>query len=161
MTPASKSFRCLALVACVPGSVVASGMSSHPDFQSCISNPATCTRLSLTSTSLTGTVPSELFAATGLTSLNLLRNLLTGTVPTELAALTNLVSLDLYRNLLTGTIPTEMAALTNMLFLELHYNSLTGTIPTELGEMTDMRWMCAHAPCERTQEEQCAPAPLT
>ncbi|KAL7529696.1 hypothetical protein ACHAXR_003102, partial [Thalassiosira sp. AJA248-18] len=54
---------------------------------------------------------------------------LTGTIPTELGLLTELEVLDLQRNMLRGSIPQEVANLKKLTKLDLTQCFLTGTLP--------------------------------
>ncbi len=62
---------------------------------------------------------------------------LSGSMPPELGALSGLRRLDLSRNALTGDIPPELGNLSNLLFIRLAGNSLTGCIPAELRSVGD------------------------
>jgi hypothetical protein len=56
-------------------------------------------------------------------------NQLTGAVPTELGALTGLSQMQFYSNQLTGTVPTELGALTGLSNLAFSSNQLMGAVP--------------------------------
>ena len=92
-------------------------------------------RVDLPANNLTGPIPSELGALSGLTRLALHQNHLTGTIPPELDKLASLQNLNLSENQLNGTIPPGLGSLANLGTLELHSNNLTGTIPPELGNL--------------------------
>eukprot|EP00873_Tetraselmis_striata_P010696 jgi/Tetstr1/430960/TSEL_020715.t1 len=87
---------------------------------------------------LTGTVPLQLSTLTGLDYLYLHNNQLTGTVPPQLSTLTGLSSLYLYNNQLTGTVPPQLSTLTGLDYLILHNNTLTGTVPPQLSPLTGL-----------------------
>jgi len=111
------------------------------------------TKIILSYSDLTGTLPNSLVNLTGLTELDLHNNQLTGTIPTLPTGLTlldlsynqlagaipslptGLTWLDLSRNQLTGIIPTLPTGLTD---LNLSNNQLTGTIPTLPTGLTDL-----------------------
>ena len=71
-------------------------------------SPGRITELLLTSKSLTGTIPPDLWRLDGLENLSLENNQLTGTIPTELTNLANLQKLLLDNNQLTGCIPPAL-----------------------------------------------------
>ena len=71
-------------------------------------SPGRITELLLTSKSLTGTIPPDLWRLDGLENLSLENNQLTGTIPSELTNLANLQQLRLSNNQLTGCIPPAL-----------------------------------------------------
>jgi len=82
---------------------------------------------------LTGTIPTELSALTGLSYLSLFENELTSTIPAELAALTGLTRMLLWSNNITGTIPSELMALTGLTKMVVCDNiGLCGDVPAGL-----------------------------
>ncbi|KAH7294279.1 hypothetical protein KP509_28G063700 [Ceratopteris richardii] len=85
--------------------------------------------LDLSGNMLSGSVPDDIGALTGLFNLNLSHNALTGSIPTSLAKVLTLESLDLSDNLLTGPIPPQLTQLTSLSFLNLSDNQLSGSIP--------------------------------
>lgn len=89
-------------------------------------------RLVLQENQLTGSIPAELGALSGLVTLDLYGNQLTGAIPVELGNLSDLHYLNLGSNSLTGGIPAELGGLANLDSLRLSYNELTGPIPAEL-----------------------------
>jgi hypothetical protein len=75
---------------------------------SCVS--VTCadndiTKIDLSASGLTGTIPSSLGSLAKLTSMDLFQNGLKGTIPPSLASLAKLTRLCLYFNFLTGLVP--------------------------------------------------------
>jgi Leucine-rich repeat (LRR) protein len=56
-----------------------------------------------------------------------------GSLPTEFGLLTSLQELNLRVNTLSGTIPSTMGAMISLKELDLHANKLHGEVPTELG----------------------------
>eukprot|EP00241_Pyramimonas_parkeae_P004784 CAMPEP_0114246172 /NCGR_PEP_ID=MMETSP0058-20121206/12309_1 /TAXON_ID=36894 /ORGANISM="Pyramimonas parkeae, CCMP726" /LENGTH=350 /DNA_ID=CAMNT_0001359317 /DNA_START=587 /DNA_END=1640 /DNA_ORIENTATION=+ len=110
-------------------------------YQACIAAPATCTRMWLRASQLTGTIPTQLGTLTSITHIEIHTNQLTGTLPTELGALTRMTRMSFFFNWLTGTVPTELGALTRITHLGLGSLRLTGTVPTELGALTSMSWI--------------------
>jgi Asp-tRNA(Asn)/Glu-tRNA(Gln) amidotransferase C subunit len=97
-----------------------------------LSNLTQLTHLDLSRNTLTGHIPSSVFAnLTQLTHLDLSRNTLTGHIPPSVFAnLTQLAHLDLSGNTLTGDIPPSVFAnLTQLAHLDLSENTLTGDIP--------------------------------
>ena len=115
----------------------------------CSRVPAICdgtwsgTSLSIAGQGLDGTLPTELFQYTNVTSINLGSptgdiNQVSGTLPTHIGLLTDLTSLILYRNRFSGTLPTEIGLLTRLANLQLYTNQLSGTLPTEIGRLTQL-----------------------
>mmetsp|Transcript_21697 Transcript_21697/g.32923 ORF Transcript_21697/g.32923 Transcript_21697/m.32923 type:complete len:695 (-) Transcript_21697:32-2116(-) len=90
------------------------------------------THLDLTSTGLTGDMPT----LEGMTNLKYLfmahTNFTAGTIPSQFAQLTRLVDLSLKDSQRTGTIPADWTNLTNLVLLDLDDNDLTGSIPEDL-----------------------------
>ena len=97
------------------------------------------TTLLLMSNNLTGSIPPELGALTGLTNLVLAGNDLTGPIPPELGALPLLRDLALDGNAIDGAIPPELGSLSSLSTLSLNHNDLTGAIPPELGGLDSLR----------------------
>ncbi|KAK3232876.1 hypothetical protein CYMTET_56800 [Cymbomonas tetramitiformis] len=93
----------------------------------------------VSSGSLTGTIPTTVGALTTLTSLSVSTNQLTGTWPTEIGQLTRLTSLHIGKNSFTGTLPSQVAGLTSLNFLSATSNSLRGTLPSELGSVGQLK----------------------
>ena len=104
-----------------------------------ISPPGRVTALSLSSSGLVGTLPSELGRLTALTHLNLNLNGLSGSIPSELGRLSNLTQLLLGHNGLSGSIPSELGHLSNLTELYLRNNGLSGSIPSELGQLVALK----------------------
>lgn len=97
------------------------------------------TRIDLGANQLSGTIPSQLFLLSQLTSLNLNRNKIFGTIPTEIGQISLLENLDLHSNPLTGTIPSEVGYLTNIQHLFIFKNELTSFLPTNIGLCTELK----------------------
>ena len=87
---------------------------------------------------LSGRIPPELGALTGLKRLELGGNELSGAIPRQLGNLESLTVLDLAQNSLTGEIPPELGNLRNLEGLALGSNELTGNIPPQLGNLRDI-----------------------
>ena len=96
------------------------------------------TTLNMSDRSLTGTIPAELGALTGLTQLYLYDNQLSGAIPAELGNLTNLTELRLDNNrharypnvVLSGPVPASFTALTSL--TEFHVQHSRVTVPSAL-----------------------------
>lgn len=88
--------------------------------------------LSLASSGLSGTLPTEIGLLTWIDSLLLNGNSIGGTIPTEIGLLNNTSTLTLDYNEFTGPIPSQLALLTLLPQIILESNYLSGTIPTEL-----------------------------
>ena len=97
--------------------------------------------LYLSYNSLSGSIPAELGNLTNLRNLYLLSNSLSGSIPAELGNLTNLSHLYLWGNSLDGSIPSTLGNLTNLMSLTLAVNSLSGSIPSELGNLTNLTYL--------------------
>jgi hypothetical protein len=86
--------------------------------------------LNLVNTSLSGTIPSELFQSPVLSFLRLNNNLLTGTLPTDVSGDAAIQEVLLQRNRLSGTIPsaylTQLTAIVRLYFGE---NQFSGSLP--------------------------------
>ena len=92
----------------------------------------------LQSNNLTGPLPPELGALTGLQTLALSHNQLNGVMPLELSLLTNLQFLALDHNHLSGAIPSSLGALNRLRYLVLNNNQLVGSIPATLGALQSL-----------------------
>jgi len=97
--------------------------------------------LDLTGMQLEGSIPTELFLLTHLTSLLLSTNQLTGRIPVEIAALTQLESLDFDGNPLIGQIPSELFELPWLEKLSFFANLLSGTVPANLSNATNLAFL--------------------
>ena len=104
-------------------------------------SPPRVLSLNLTTTGLTGEVPSELGELSELRYLHLYGNDLSGEIPPELGHLANLDTLDLGDNQLTGTIPPELGQLARLVSLDLSANQLTGAVPAQLGGLERLEWL--------------------
>ena len=101
-------------------------------------SPLRVTRLSLSQSRLSGTIPAELGKLAELSSLNLNGNRLSGNIPAELGRLSKLAALHLQDNRLQGRIPPELGQLANLGQLFLYDNRLEGPIPSELGNLSNL-----------------------
>ena len=86
--------------------------------------------LDMSSNSLTGEIPSDIFTLTSLSTLNLADNRLTGGLPDSVGNLPQLGMLNASKNLLTGSLPWELSNLRSLQTLDLHENNFSGAIPT-------------------------------
>ena len=101
-------------------------------------SPLRVVELQLENRLLSGQIPPELGALTGLKRLELGGNELSGAIPRQLGNLESLTVLDLAQNSLTGEIPPELGNLRNLEGLALGSNELTGNIPPQLGNLRDL-----------------------
>jgi len=99
------------------------------------------TELLLSSTDLSGTIPSEIGSFTNLISLDLSYNDLTGPIPNEIGNLDSLQYLNLSYNVITGDIPASIGNLNNLIELRLYSNELTGSIPSEIGNLSRLEYL--------------------
>ena len=85
-------------------------------------------------TTLTGTIPPEIFAIPSLTELTLKQNSLSGTIPFEIGLATQLAVLDvsvMWDSGISGTLPAALSELPRLktLLVNSAGNWLTGTLP--------------------------------
>ncbi|XP_028760188.1 receptor-like protein 38 [Neltuma alba] len=85
--------------------------------------------IDLSTNSLSGEIPKELFNLVQLWSLNLSRNHFIGKIPEEIGGMKDLESLDLSYNKLSGEIPSTISNLSFLSHLNLSYNDFTGQVP--------------------------------
>ncbi|KAJ7949781.1 Leucine-rich receptor-like kinase family protein [Quillaja saponaria] len=78
---------------------------------------------------LSGLIPSEITALTGMKFLNLSSNNLFGQIPKDIGEMKSLESLDLSMNYISGEIPQSLSSLSFLSCLNLSYNNLSGRIP--------------------------------
>jgi Leucine-rich repeat (LRR) protein len=97
--------------------------------------------LDVSTTSLNGTLPSEIGLMTKLTSLELSGNLLVGSLPSEIGKLTDLSALLLDSNKISGSIPTEFGSLNGLFSLYLNDNRIKGTIPSQMGNLGNLMYL--------------------
>jgi Leucine-rich repeat (LRR) protein len=97
--------------------------------------------LHLTSSSLTGPIPDELYTLTGLEELYLSHNELTGTISANIGDLKQLKDLYLFGNKIEGTIPTEIGLLARAEHLSLGKNRLQGSIPRQITSLPLLEFM--------------------
>lgn len=106
-----------------------------------IENFTSISSLSLSSNSLTGSIPGGFGALSNLQSLNLGANQLSGGIPVSIGQLSNLQDLSLDNNQLSGEIPVSIGQLSNLQGLFLTNNQLSGEIPTSLGNLTNLKYL--------------------
>jgi len=90
---------------------------------------ATFRVLTLISVNISGTIPP---LSSTITALSLESTLLSGSLPTQIALLQNLTQVSLAKNSLTGTIPTQLSLLTKVNLFRIEGNRISGTIPKDL-----------------------------
>ncbi|CAN6442252.1 unnamed protein product [Victoria cruziana] len=100
------------------------------------------TSLSIPSTFLNATIPTQLASLTSLQLLNLSSTNLSGSIPPELGNLPSLRLLDLSSNALVGSIPPQLGRLSSLQLLLLNSNRLSGPIPHQLGALSHLRILC-------------------
>ncbi|CAB9509604.1 leucine Rich Repeat [Seminavis robusta] len=93
--------------------------------------------LQLNQNALTGRIPSEL-GLLSLKSLILTSNTLTGSIPRDLFYQTSLEWLFLEGNDLTGTLPSEIGLLTNLSNVNLNFTQISGAVPSEIGVLSKL-----------------------
>ena len=87
------------------------------------------------SSSITGSLPSELGYLTLLKVLSLRGNTVSGQIPSELGNWANINHFDVSDNRIGGPIPTEIGHFETLTYLHLGKNKLTGNLPTEIGNL--------------------------
>jgi len=93
-------------------------------------------RLEFSNTSLSGTIPDQLFNISSLNSLRLRNTQLSGTIPTRIGAPTRLVTLEIVGNKFSGTVPPEIFDPVKVaITLKLGNENLTGTLPQTLSKL--------------------------
>ncbi|CAL9766607.1 unnamed protein product [Musa acuminata subsp. burmannicoides] len=103
-----------------------------------VSNCTNLQSLDLSSSQLSGPVPSELSALLNLAVLNLSSNRLTGPIPPQLALCAYLNVIDLHANLLSGPIPDQLGLLVRLSTFDVSYNRLEGPIPVLLANRSGL-----------------------
>uniref|UniRef100_A0A0R0ECY4 Uncharacterized protein n=1 Tax=Glycine max TaxID=3847 RepID=A0A0R0ECY4_SOYBN len=105
--------------------------------------------IDLSSNSLSGTVPLEIFMLTRLQSMNLSLNQLVRTIPKEIGNLKQLESIDHSSNNLWGEIPQSMPGLSFLSALNLSFNNFMGKIPsgTQIQGFTNLSYIGNHQLC--------------
>ncbi|KAK1270823.1 Receptor-like protein kinase 5 [Acorus gramineus] len=101
----------------------------------------------LSTSSITGTIPSWIGNMTSLTDLELSGNSLTGWIPSTIGRLENLEWLELYYNQLDGVMPDELGNLTRLHDIDVSVNRLTGTIPWSLCELPKLKVLQLYNNC--------------
>ena len=97
------------------------------------------TSLGLTDAHITGSIPSELFAATNLNELYLSFNNIDGGIPTEIGIIgSSLQHLELFYNKISGALPSEIGQLTKLSHFSVEANSMTGTVSSEIGNLSQL-----------------------
>ncbi|TYI14617.1 hypothetical protein ES332_A08G133400v1 [Gossypium tomentosum] len=91
--------------------------------------------LRLSSTRLTGSIPSELGHCEKMIKLDLKSNYLSGSIPPEIISLPNLQNLLLQENKLSGHIPDSFSSLQSLIELQLGGNMLEDPIPCSLNKL--------------------------
>ena len=90
------------------------------------------------STTMTGTLPTELGLLANLEFLFMEDTEVNGTIPSEFGQMSKLQILNLGKNDLSSSIPSEISHMINLHYLNLARNQLSGTVPSELGLMPNL-----------------------
>jgi hypothetical protein len=100
--------------------------------------------IDLSSNSLSGEIPAELFNLGAIRFLNLSRNNLAGAIPSNIGNLKDVESLDLSWNKLSGPIPSSISHLMFLNTVNLSNNLLSGEIPrgSQLQTLNDPSIYC-------------------
>ncbi|KAL3925912.1 MAG: hypothetical protein SGILL_000089 [Bacillariaceae sp.] len=97
--------------------------------------------LHLTSASLTGTIPQQLYALTTLEELYMSHNEMTGSISFQIGDLKQLKDLYMFGNRIGGTIPTEIGFLARLEHLSLGNNRLVGSIPRQITSLPLLQFL--------------------
>ncbi|WVZ50582.1 hypothetical protein U9M48_001823 [Paspalum notatum var. saurae] len=111
-----------------------------------IAKLTTLQQLLLDNNSITGVIPQEFGNLSSLMILKLGRNNLSGSIPDALGLLPELEILDLSQNNLSGNIPSSFSNLPS-LNINLAYNNLSGEIPQELLQVAQYNYAGNHLNC--------------
>ncbi|KAG9131416.1 hypothetical protein Leryth_021093 [Lithospermum erythrorhizon] len=96
--------------------------------------------LSLTSSSLSGQLPTSLSFCNSLQTLDFSRNDFSGQIPPQICDwLPYLVTLDLSYNSFSGSIPTQIGKCRFLNTLKLERNHFSGTLPPDLGRLDRLK----------------------
>ncbi|TVU32575.1 hypothetical protein EJB05_24309, partial [Eragrostis curvula] len=95
--------------------------------------------LSLSFTSLSGSVPASIGNLTELRHLDLSNsNQLSGYIPSALGMLSKLEILDLHNSNFSGPVPSSLGNLARLNYMDLSCNRLSGHVPYELGRLHNL-----------------------
>lgn len=98
--------------------------------------------LDLSSSSITGSIPSELGSLSRLKVLNLGNNSLSATIPAQLGKLSHLITLDLGFNSFFGPLPEELRGLTSLRNMVVTNNVLEGPLLDGLFQkLTELKYL--------------------
>ena len=92
----------------------------------------------LSSSSLSGTLPSSIGNFGSITIMLIVDTRIGGTIPSTISGLTSVQQLSLYSNSLVGTIPSTISGLMSVQKLWLDRNLLSGTIPSTMSALTSL-----------------------
>lgn len=108
----------------------------------CQMSPCSIQYLSLSSMSLTGSLPSEIGSLQSLKYLSISNNKqLTNSIPNEIGSLTLLEDLELSSNGLLSSIPSSICSLTTLTSLIFVNNYLTNSIPDCIGNLLLLQYL--------------------
>jgi hypothetical protein len=91
--------------------------------------------------SLNGSIPSNIGAASSLTTIYLNLNNISGELPESICNLTQLQYITISRNSISGSIPTNIGLLQKVYFFSFFANAFSGTIPESMGNMTMLQFL--------------------
>lgn len=99
--------------------------------------------IAFSSTSINGTIPSEIGDLSMIESIEIIGANLTGSIPPEIGQLTNLTYLSFFQSNLSGEVPSELWDLTNLQSLFLGYTQLTlpNGLPNEINNLQNLNWL--------------------
>ena len=96
------------------------------------------TKISLSSVSLTGSIPTEIAVLSNLQEMSFSHNFLLGNLPTEFGRMLKLQYFDISHNKLSGDIPTAIGEMKSLKYLDISFNSFKTGIPKSVGSLPQL-----------------------
>ncbi|CAN1185080.1 LRR receptor-like serine/threonine-protein kinase EFR [Linum perenne] len=116
-----------------------SSSSIHGSISPSITNLTSLQQLHLDDNTFSGHIPIEIGSLSALRILNLHSNSLTGEIPPTISNCSSLTALSLGRNKLVGRIPDSLGnSLSNLRMFMIDFNNLTGGLPPSMGNVSSL-----------------------